>query len=45
VLDPRRLYGQPFTDVAATGPEELFESSGTEKVISIIETINANAAA
>jgi type I restriction enzyme R subunit len=45
VFDPRRLYHQPFTELAATGPEELFESSGTENVISIIETINANAAA
>jgi type I restriction enzyme, R subunit len=45
VFDPRRLYAQPFTELAVTGPEELFESPGAEKVISIIEQINANAAA
>jgi type I restriction enzyme R subunit len=45
VFDPGRLYAQPFTELAATGPEELFESSGAEMVISIIEMINANAAA
>jgi type I restriction enzyme R subunit len=45
VFELGRLYAQPFTELAATGPEELFESSGAEKVISIIEKINANAAA
>jgi type I restriction enzyme R subunit len=45
VFNLGRLYAQPFTELAATGPEELFDSAGAEKVISIIEKINANAAA
>jgi type I restriction enzyme, R subunit len=45
VFELGRLYAQPFTNLAATGPEELFDPSAAEKVISIIDKINANAAA
>jgi type I restriction enzyme R subunit len=45
IFDIGRLYGQPFTDLAATGPEELFDPAAADKVVAIIGKINANAAA
>ena len=42
---PRLLYEPPFTDVAATGPEKLFDEEKVTRLFSKIQAINDSAVA
>jgi type I restriction enzyme R subunit len=45
VMDPALLYEPPFTDVAPTGPDQLFDEERVMQLLSKIEAINASAVA
>jgi type I restriction enzyme R subunit len=45
VMDPSLLYEQPFTTVAPTGPEQLFDESRTARLFKTIEALNDSAVA
>jgi type I restriction enzyme R subunit len=45
IMDPALLYDPPFTDVAPTGPDDLFGDERVIKLFAKIETINASAVA
>jgi type I restriction enzyme, R subunit len=45
VMDPALLYEPPFTDVAPTGPDQLFGEERVTRLFSKIEAINASAVA
>ena len=40
VMDPRLLYESPFTDIAPAGPEQIFSSSLTDRLIERIEALS-----
>jgi type I restriction enzyme R subunit len=44
-MDPRLLYESPFTDVASTGPEEVFELARVRRLVETIEWLNDSAIA
>lgn len=43
VMDPKSLYSSPFTDVAPSGPEQVFDLKRTDRLIEVIESFNASA--
>ncbi len=43
VLEPGRLYGSPFTDVAPQGPDAMFPSADVESLFSILVDVKAHA--
>lgn len=43
-MDPRLLYESPFTDLAASGPEQVFDFDRTKRLVEVITTINESAA-
>lgn len=45
VMDPRRLYESPFTDIDYMGVEGVFESAEVVELISILEDVRNRAAA
>ncbi|MGJ4935185.1 DEAD/DEAH box helicase family protein [Bradyrhizobium sp. HKCCYLRH3083] len=45
VMDPALLYEPPFTGIAPTGPEQLFDESRVVKLFETIKAINASAVA
>ena len=45
VMDPGLLYEPPFTDVAPTGPEQLFDEAKVVRLVSKIREINDSAVA
>jgi type I restriction enzyme R subunit len=45
VMDPKLLYESPFTDIAPAGPEQVFSIERTDKLIHVIENLNASAVA
>ena len=45
VMDPALLYEPPFTDVAPTGPEQLFDEDKVTRLFAQIEAINDSAVA
>src|SRR5229473_5669698 len=45
VMDPALLYDPPFTDIAPTGPDQLFDEEKVIRLFSKIEAINASAVA
>lgn len=45
VMDPALLYEPPFTDVAPTGPDQLFDAEKVARLFTKIEAINASAVA
>ena len=45
VMDPALLYEPPFTDLAPTGPDQLFGEERVTRLFSKIEAINASAVA
>jgi type I restriction enzyme R subunit len=45
VMDPALLYEPPFTDVAPTGPDHLFDDERVARLFSKIDAINASAVA
>jgi len=45
VMDPALLYEPPFTDVAPTGPEQLFDEDKVTRLFARIKAINDSAVA
>ena len=45
VMDPALLYEPPFTGIAATGPEQIFDDAKVTKLFAKIEQINQSAVA
>ena len=45
VMDPALLYEPPFTDVAPTGPEKLFDEEKVTRLFTKIQAINDSAVA
>ena len=43
VMDPSLLYESPFTDVAPSGPEAVFERSNVKHLVSAIRALNDSA--
>jgi len=43
VMDPKALYTSPFTDVAPSGPEQVFSIERTDQLIDVIDRINMSA--
>lgn len=39
IMDPALLYDPPFTDIAATGPDDLFGDERVTRRFAKIETI------
>lgn len=44
-MDPGLLYEPPFTDIAPTGPEQVFDEPGIGKLFSRIQELNESAVA
>ena len=44
-MDPALLYEPPFTDVAPTGPEKLFDEEKVARLVTRIRAINDSAVA
>jgi type I restriction enzyme, R subunit len=44
VMDPSLLYA-PFTDIASTGPEQVFDDANVAQLVSVIRRLNDSAAA
>ena len=44
VVAVARLYDSPYTDKAPTGPEEVFPEADVDNIVSILNTVRANAA-
>lgn len=45
VMDPALLYEAPFTDIAPTGPEKLFDEEKVSRLVTRIEALNDSAVA
>ena len=45
MMDPGLLYEAPFTDLAPTGPEKLFNEEKVARLFTKIQTINDSAVA
>lgn len=44
VVEPVRLYESPYTDYAPTGPDDVFGQADVENIVTILNTVRANAA-
>ena len=44
-MDPSLLYESPFTDVAPSGPEQVFDLPVTRRLVAAIEELNVSATA
>jgi type I restriction enzyme R subunit len=45
VMDPARLYDPPFSDLAPTGPEDLFSEEEVDRICHLLDLIHARATA
>ncbi len=45
VMDPAVLYEAPFTDVAPTGPDQVFDEDRVTQIFAKIRSFNESAAA
>lgn len=45
VMDPKLLYESPFTDVAPTGPDQVFDGERVARLFTRIRAINESAVA
>ena len=45
VMDPALLYDPPFTDVAPTGPDTMFDEENVTRLFAKIAEINQSAVA
>jgi len=43
-MDPSRLYESPFTDLAPSGPDQLFSSVEVDALLAALEAVKATAA-
>jgi type I restriction enzyme R subunit len=44
-MDPARLYDPPFSDLAPTGPEDLFSEQEVDQICHLLDLIQTRAAA
>ena len=44
VMEVKRLYESPYTDLAATGPESMFTEAQVDNIVDILRTVRDNAA-
>jgi type I restriction enzyme R subunit len=44
-MDPRLLYEPPFTDIAPTGPDQVFDGEKVTRLVTTIRALNDSAAA
>lgn len=42
-MDPGQLYDSPFTDVAPTGPEQLFPNEDIDRLVAALDRIRQGA--
>jgi type I restriction enzyme R subunit len=45
IMDPALLYEPPFTDVAPTGPEQVFDEARVKRLVDLIRGLSESAAA
>jgi type I restriction enzyme R subunit len=45
VVEPRRLYESPFTDVTPSGPEGLFDEAAIDQLVAVLDDIRQTAIA
>jgi type I restriction enzyme R subunit len=45
VIDPRRFYESPFTDLSPQGPDALFESSDVDRLLQVVAEVRRRAEA
>lgn len=45
LIEPRRFYESPFTDVSPQGPEALFESSDVDRLLGVVDEVRRRAEA
>lgn len=45
VMNPGLLYEPPFTDVAATGPEHVFDEACVARLVKVIQRLSDSSAA
>jgi type I restriction enzyme R subunit len=45
VIEARRFYESPFTDLSPTGPDALFESADVDRLLAVVADIRHNAEA
>lgn len=45
VIEARRFYQSPFTDVSPTGPDALFDSDDVDRLLGVVHAIRHNAEA
>ena len=43
VIEARRFYESPFTDLSPTGPDALFESDDVDRMLQVVTDIRHNA--
>jgi type I restriction enzyme R subunit len=44
VIEPRRFYESPFTDLSPQGPDALFESSDVDRLLEVVAEVRRKAA-
>ena len=42
MMDPGLLYAPPFTDLAPTGPEQVFDSARVTRLFTRIQALNSS---
>ena len=45
VIEARRFYESPFTDLSPTGPDALFESTDVDRLLAVVADVRRNAEA
>ena len=45
VIEPRRFYESPFTDISPQGPDELFESADVDRLLEVVAAVRRRAEA
>ncbi|WP_417693434.1 DEAD/DEAH box helicase family protein [Roseibium sp.] len=45
IMDPALLYESPFTDIAPSGPEQVFDMGRADRLVEMIEQLNKSAVA
>lgn len=43
IIEARRFYESPFTDVSPTGPDALFDSDDVGRLLGVVHAIRHNA--
>lgn len=45
VIEPRRFYESPFTDMSPQGPDALFDADDIDRLIAVTADVKARASA